>query len=1196
MFKILSTTDYSELKAVSGGGQTEEKSGAYPTIPIVTPGTQEADDKFKKFITDLGQRKEFYSLRYRNPAPQQVQNVFGFKQFRNTDKLSLPGMRIKGEQLFVSNFFNPNTEFKRILINWQTGTGKTICVLTVTQEYIRSFIQHYQIEPSKRPSVFIFGFTRNIIMQDMLKYPELGFVSYDELEEIKRMTLLADAAGSASMEARLLSSFKGVLKRRITDRTRGGYYIFYGYKEFANRLFTPTRKGTEQEFDVQAIYEQSVRSGKTFTDMISHHVKIGNIAVNEDLLESLKGSLVVCDEIHNVYNMQSKNNYGIAIQYILDILKDDAPRAVFMSATPMTGSAAEIVDLLNLLVPLDLLPGGVPLRRKDFFSISRDELISTNEDDAEVEYRSASQLLPGALEKIGQLSAGRVSFLLDTDLSSYPKKLFEGEHLANIPYLYFTPCPMSPFHEKTLKAAMAKGGTGLQANSQSLYDIAFPNPDAGSDTGLYESGETIAKFLTAPTEWKDAVGVTVLKGAEAGVSQSTNVISGDFLSLSDSKTKPGIQYYSTKYATLITKLLELVKSGPGKIRVHHHRVRMSGILLIQELLRMNGFTDEVSGPTGKVICSVCGIPRDHHENKAHEYQPARFVVAHSDIDRSVMEKSIAKFNDSSNLEGYKYRVLLGSKIVREGYTFKAVRWSFIISLTVDIATYQQILGRDARNGTHLELPEDQRNVTYFTLVSTTSDGGGPELHRYSEKMKEYLVIQEVDKTIRKFAVDGFANYGRLAGIIDRPTLDSLPYVPLVRAEDLTAPLALATFDAYGHSEKEVKIITSILEVLFQARNVWKYDDLWRTVKEDKVRGVFYDCALFEQGNFDLALAEINKPRGNPPYMVVHAEPFYVKCAVNANGKPDMDIEAYLRASKTSTETDISRQNKIKISKAIQHLQGNKRFDVGLAYFTKRYFVERVLLDLSLVEVDGSFHMALMRKLVEESFRVGLEKINVTGNHDNDMLLIGLYRRFRLLYIVSDLQTSQAIHNYKGKLTGVNPELPVGYLHRKFVNVFLADTKWQEMSLSAFGIGRRTQENGISIGFVSDESEEEKAMTTDIHTKFKIRPPLQTIAISKGKDIRSLDRGAVCITRPRHELNNIVGKLKEAAKKNLAFAARAEKILSQRFPSASELCTSIKTLLLGLEEMSRNESMADGMRWVYLYHDKVPDVASAIKTR
>ncbi len=35
--------------------------------------------------------------------------------------------------------------------------------------------------------------------------------------------------------------------------------------------------------------------------------------LNLDLLNRIKGSLMICDEIHNVYNNVTKNSYGVSI-------------------------------------------------------------------------------------------------------------------------------------------------------------------------------------------------------------------------------------------------------------------------------------------------------------------------------------------------------------------------------------------------------------------------------------------------------------------------------------------------------------------------------------------------------------------------------------------------------------------------------------------------------------------------------------------------------------------------------------------------------------------------------------------------------------------------------------------------------------------------------------------------------------------
>jgi hypothetical protein len=39
----------------------------------------------------------------------------------------------------------------------------------------------------------------------------------------------------------------------------------------------------------------------------------GDNKLNTELLGRFKGSLVVCDEVHNIYNNVTKNSYGVSI-------------------------------------------------------------------------------------------------------------------------------------------------------------------------------------------------------------------------------------------------------------------------------------------------------------------------------------------------------------------------------------------------------------------------------------------------------------------------------------------------------------------------------------------------------------------------------------------------------------------------------------------------------------------------------------------------------------------------------------------------------------------------------------------------------------------------------------------------------------------------------------------------------------------
>lgn len=1296
--------------------------GAYRDVPAVAsaePATAAAEAAIEGLLHDLGRRKELYAFRH---VPREVAagpQIPGFQTKSAEWNLQLPGMNLHGAQLFGQNLFSPNTPFPRMLVNWQTGTGKTILVIGIGKEFIRLFRQQFGTEPERRPSVFHIGFTRSIIMADMLKYPELGFVSIEEAEELRRLRAVSEAAGPASQETRHLSGYLGVLRRRITDRTRGGHYHFYGYKEFANRIFIVTPKGLAAGFDVQSLYERSVRDeatdvDATFNTRLIAEVRKGNVTINTDLLESMKGGLVIADEVHNVYNMQAKNNYGVALQYALDVLADEAPRAIFLSATLATGSAAEIVDILNLVVPRNRLPGGVHLRREDFFAprdrtrggaakdakstkvvppveakiakgtkvdppvetkeakVSPTDMLEDELED-ELDAGPVSVLLPGALERIGHLAAGRVSFLLDTDTEAYPRRVFTGTAVEGIPYIPFVACPMSPFHERSLAAAVSNsvGGGGLPANAHSLYDIAFPNPAFAPDAavkdpkaiGLYESGETVARLASAPSAWRDAAGVTILRGEEAGASPGTSVISGAFLTRDRSENesiapfhaapkavialnsvaRPTIGAYSAKYAALVADVLDFIKSRPGKLMVYHHRVRMSGVLLIQELFRMNGLIDESSNPTDSTLCAVCGIPRGQHSKRgreektalelankslvaqdrapmemSHEYMPARFIVAHSDVDKAVMERSLSRFNAPGNALGYLFRIGLGSRIVREGHTFRAVRRQYVMSLPTDIPTLIQVFGRVVRKDSHSELPKEDRNVEIAIYVSTTDmkrmalGDLGPELGRYFDKMREYLVIQEVDRMLRKYAVDGFANYDRILSadptLAERSTLDFLPYKPVVSLAEIRTPLTVDTFEAYGHGEREVATIVPILRVLFDARPVWKYADLWDAVRSGAVRGVGYDPGMFSEGNFALALQDLRRPHAkanSAPTAIAFADPFFIRCPIGPDGRAIMDVESYV--PRPSSGLAPLKPFKLKISDYLRGQDRDRGFEVRLRNFAAAYLQPGQVPDLSLVEVETSFHVILMRTLVVAVMRAGLGKTDVTGSAAGDVAAVDMYRRFHLLISARALLKSTAMPVYKGSkdaLKALAGDSLVGFMQQRSVELAIIGAapksthgsgggpkvEWQEVPHASLGIGKRQAENPVVIGFVVDEGGS---------AKFKIRPPISVLrAKKKGEkrptDMRSLIRGAVCETRPRDELKALLETLSRRA--GTIASERTKPTDEKKAASAMDLCGGIKRALLALEAGVRAtpDGMLDGPRWIYLAMDHPPAISAAVR--
>ena len=1224
---------------------------AYPA-PLSAAQGLPSEETIREFLLDLGARKEFRSLRLSPGSDAEADKAaaffglpaYGFPRAPGGEEGGvLGGLRLHGAQLFVRNFENPDTPYERLLINWQTGTGKTIGALAIAQEFVRQFRSRAAVPPSARPTVFVIGFTRTIIQAELLNHPEFGFVAPAEVAELQRLRARTEEAGgdAGTPEGRALAAYVAVLKRRFTDRARGGYYQFYGYKEFGNRLFTVTRRGAAAGFSVQGLYvretggararadrppggredssssddeeidEAALLAGApSFLERIDTAVAGGLIEVNRDLLDALKGGVVIADEVHNTYNVRWKNNYGIAVQYALDKLSEEgeAPRAVFMSATVTSGSATEVVDLLNLLVPLAALPGGRRLRREDFF-----EAIETG-GGQEVPPP------PGAIDRLGRLSAGGVSFLLDAgegEAGGYPRRILEGDALPDplapgkdIAYLRFTPCPMSPFHARTLAhmLALRKGETppeegegsggaprvAIPANAYALYDIAYPNPafpptaaaeEGGDAYGLYLSAETPHLLSVAPQAWRDGAGVVVetLKGGEARAGVP-HLIGGAFLAAAPPPgAPPGVAAYSTKYRRLVEDTIAFIRAGPGKAMIYHHRVRMSGVLQIQELLRENGFADEVSAPTAATLCAVCGRPRgDHPAAPPHDYAPARFVIVNSELDRSAIEASLARFNAPSNLEGYSFRVLIGSKIIREGYNLKAVRFQQIAALPTDIPTFIQVLGRAVRKGSHAALPPDQREVRVRVYVSTAAPSGtgtprgaaAPEVRRYAEKVRNYHVTQEVEKALRVYAVDSLLA-GR-GGVSAPASLEAVPYRPAVTPEELERrPETLATFSAYGHGKREVLTIAAAIRALFRVRPVWTYGDLWAAVRTPgAVRNLAVVPSSFTEEHFAAALGALARHSpsvvaapaapGDPrdAGLVARAGEFYVWVPAGAGGQPLLDVESYVREGAALLPVSLP------VAAYARATRTASNFAVRLAEFELRYASSERPIEGLFADYDADFHHALLRLLVDAR---GAGRGAVYGRLTTPDAPLAraeeLYGRFRVLVRGGDF-----LGHPEGAalLRTERPpaRTPIGFVAAEAVRLRGEGGRWYDIPRKSLGVGPRYEENGLAVGYFERRGG---------RLRFKVRPPLQVLAKSRVRDARSLERGAVCSTRPRHEQEELATRL------------RAVRAAEMKALSSEQLCDAIRDRLLQLEEGAREgpRGMEDGLRYFYLWNDPMP---------
>lgn len=711
-------------------------------------------------------------------------------------------LEFHANQLVAAQIMNPHTDSSRLLVKYAVGNGKTLTAILVALGFTR---QMRAIESESR--VFFIGYTESIIKEELLSHPELGFMSHAERLELRNLRSAAEAGNQVASDRHV--ALLNRIRQRITNPKKGGYFQFYGYLQLASLLFGI--QGNADRIDVAA------------------ELQAGTLQVNQQLLERFRGSLIVCDEVHEIYNTVEFNNAGLAIKYILST-HGNKVRALFLSATPINNSPAEVVELANLL------------RHEGETELSRGDLFTA---DAHPRLLDRTATGEPALSRIGPLFRGRVLFLEDSG-SRYPELIYEGKAVPGLDLLRFDGVEMSPLHARTYRGSQAHAQGTLESDERVLLDMVFPNPafsaaqladPKSGAVGLHRTADILEMATRAPETWRKEVGIEFLpvSGARPGH------FAGPWLH----RSRIGI--YSAKYLALVKLVRRLVKREVGKIFIWHEKVRF-GALMIQQLLLENGFLDETSEANDRTLCTRCG--KSQRKCACERFAPARVLTIFGGLSPRYIEQMVSEYSSPSNSMGEQFRIIVGSSKVRQSFNFKATRFVIAASVPVNLATYVQFNGRAYRRDAMALLPPQLRQLRVHTFLTL----GGIEQLRYQQKIEDHKEIMRIEREIHKEALNNYVNDIALADSrTRRDPLSSLPFAPLYRLP--RPPFSRRTFRAYAHYEQEVATITGIIKRLFLSISVWRVDDLWRAVC-DPPFAVERRTQLFDRENFNIALRNL----------------------------------------------------------------------------------------------------------------------------------------------------------------------------------------------------------------------------------------------------------------------------------------------------------------------------------------------------
>ena len=202
-----------------------------------------------------------------------------------------------------------------------------------------------------------------------------------------------------------------------------------------------------------------------------------------------------------------------------------------------------------------------------------------------------------------------------------------------------------------------------------------------------------------------------------------------------------------------TKILKNIKAANGSSLVYSQFLDMEGIGIFRLAMDANGYAPI------EIITTTSGPKFSENTVQSFKTKQPRYITFSGaetdDIRRLALDVFNARFNElpenlSKVLEesGYKdnsvgqiCRVFCITSAGAEGLSLKNVRAVHIMEPYWNDVRLKQVKGRAIRIGSHLELPEEERNVSIFTYVSVF----GPEAQKAKSgemKIDEAIVLSD----------------------------------------------------------------------------------------------------------------------------------------------------------------------------------------------------------------------------------------------------------------------------------------------------------------------------------------------------------------------------------------------------------------------------------------------------------------------
>ncbi|KAG4081972.1 hypothetical protein H8356DRAFT_1019729 [Neocallimastix lanati (nom. inval.)] len=411
--------------------------------------------------------------------------------------------------------------------------------------------------------------------------------------------------------------------------------------------------------------------------------------------------LIIIDEVHHFRNPTKKkfiyNNLSSLLNHI------NKGRIIFMSATPIFDNANEITDLVKLIKP---------------------------------NLNSTSFLTP---EKLKEEMLGHLSYYGLNPPNTTVN--YMGSYIPGIERYKIVKVPMQ----------------GVQLQN---YRNILKEPQEKNNMGINYVKATLGVLHL---QIDDNLTQDTNKGSKAKVKSelSEYQFSNDKIIHSNPLLQDIIMQQSKDIKNYCCKLYHCLneinkKENPdGPVFIYCSIIEQVGIYYFSAILCAMGYhyvynkissnsrhNDETSNFSNLESKEI----RKEREDKFWNFT---FITGDKKLCPNMMER-LDMFNDSSNQNGSKIKVLLGSDIVSESVDIMNVRQLHILTPHWNYEKINQIIGRIRRVGSHDSLPENQRFVNVYLYMACDDEVECSDSYQYSVDYRKYILCENKYKDALKF--------------------------------------------------------------------------------------------------------------------------------------------------------------------------------------------------------------------------------------------------------------------------------------------------------------------------------------------------------------------------------------------------------------------------------------------------------------